>query len=428
MIVAVFGPYVLKGFGIRTEQLVIYPLCLMALVLGCRNGALPRMLRRASLVWLLLLMAGVAVSFWFSRPITKILAGADDYLLPVAAMIVLSGCFPDARRSRNGSDVGWKVCAAIEWCLAANTGIEILEFLFPRFPSYLGLFWTGTIAAGERAVGNYALDAQRLIGIFNQPMEQGVAYAVGLFCWLHRASLKPPSLRDYLLLAALLVGGFGGTSKVFLFGALPVFVLCYGPSVGHSRRRASRIMITAFAIVAGSVAISYYSDAIAAIWPGSARITEMFQSENLIRGITAGRLSAKDDSVLQPLVSKVYETSPIFGIGFGGLDTVDSAYLSVYMSAGILGLLLYLVTLGVLLKSGMRRKSGRRPPGLWIATVMFVAGVGIGAPVLTLNRASTLIWCWLWVLANHASFVGSVTSVRSHFLLRRQPRVTHSVL
>ena len=137
--------------------------------------------------------------------------------------------------------------------------------------SYLGYFWTGDIAPNQFAVGRYALDSHRLTGIFNQPMEHGVAYGVGLFCWLHRASLQPPKPRDYAMLAALLLGGVIGTSKVFLFGALPLFVISYGPSVGQSRGRVSRVLVTILAIASASLATWAYSDSIIRAWLGSDR-------------------------------------------------------------------------------------------------------------------------------------------------------------
>jgi hypothetical protein len=427
LILAIFGPYVFSSIGVRTEQIIVYPLCALVIVLRRRNPGLPRSLRRVSLVWIAMLVLGVGVSLWFARPFTKILAGADDYLLPIAAIVVLSACLPDRRRVRHDSDIGLRVCTAIQWCLALNAGIEVLEALWPPVSMYLGWFWTGSMGSGELAVGRYALDAQRLIGIFNQPMEQGVAYGVGLFCWLYRASLKPPATRHYALLAVLLFGGVIGTSKVFLLGALPMFVVCYGPSVGHSQHRSSRVMAATLAIGLGCIATWYYADSLTQLWPGSARVIEMFQGDNLIAGITAGRLSSREEGALRPLISKVYEASPVFGIGFGGLDMVDSAYVSVYMAAGAVGLVLYLTGLGILLKSGVKTRAGRGAKWLWVATAVFIAGAGVGAPVLTLNRASTLMWCWLWVLASQPACEARVRLLR-RCVWRQRPAVAYAAL
>ena len=85
----------------------------------------------------------------------------------------------------------------------------------------------------------------------------------------------------------------------------------------------------------------------------------MFRRDNLMWGITAGRFDSGSDGVLRPLISEVYETSPVLGLGLGGMEVVDSAYVSAYMSAGMVGLVLYLVVLGLLLKAAMRGRAGR---------------------------------------------------------------------
>jgi hypothetical protein len=416
LVLSIFGPYVLSGFGLRTEQLVIYPLCLMVLLLRHKRPGLPRGLRRPVFLWISILALGLAVSLWFGRPVSKIFAGADDYLLPIAAIIVLSSCVASSRRGDKGFD-GYQLCGAIHLVLLLNAFIECLEGAFPEIAQQLAWFWTGTTGTGQ-AVGWYALDAQRLLGIFNQPMEQGVAYGVGLFCWLYRAYVKPPGARHYGLLAVLIFAGVIGTSKVFLFGALPLFVVCYAPSVAHGRRRAFRVTAMVLGIGLVLLATWHYGSALARLWPGSARIVEMYQDDNLMAGVTAGRLSTSEQGALRPLISKVYEASPFFGIGFGGLEAVDSAYVSVYMASGIAGLLLYAILLATLLQRAIVSWSGNGLAWLGAATVVFIAAVGIGVPVLTLNRASTLMWCWLWIIASQPKRSAQILQLRRYALNR----------
>ena len=101
LILSIFGPYVLPGFGIRTEQFVIYPVCVMAIVFRFRKARLPLDLIRPSVVWMVMLVTAAGMALSFGRPLTKLLAGADDYLLPLAALIVISSCAPDQRKPRS---------------------------------------------------------------------------------------------------------------------------------------------------------------------------------------------------------------------------------------------------------------------------------------------------------------------------------------
>ncbi len=84
-------------------------------------------------------------------------------------------------------------------------------------------FWSNPTVAGT-TVAEQALLGDRYGGIFNQPFDGGVGYAVGVIAWIYLFSEHSlgRGLRSLKLLALALIisGGVSTQSKVFVYGAL----------------------------------------------------------------------------------------------------------------------------------------------------------------------------------------------------------------
>lgn len=91
---------------------------------------------------------------------------------------------------------------------------------------------------------------------------------------------------------------------------------------------------------------------------------------------------------------EVNEASPIYGFGFGYENALDSAYLMHYFHGGLLGLGIYAsIIAGIWWMIGLgffHLQKGLS--GLLTAIGMLVVVAGLGAPVLTMNRSSILLW------------------------------------
>ncbi|EMF0159430.1 hypothetical protein OPR95_001757, partial [Enterococcus hirae] len=82
-------------------------------------------------------------------------------------------------------------------------------------------FWGDGDSVAARALTN-----GRYSGIFNQPVESGTIYSIGIFCWYYLSRRKNNIKSfDMITLILLIVGGTMSVSKIFLFIGLPIFAL-----------------------------------------------------------------------------------------------------------------------------------------------------------------------------------------------------------
>ena len=392
IVVASFGPYIFPAQGVRTEHLVVYPIAVIVVLVSVASGRVPRgnkYLQRLAFTQVFAIcwtLAVTATAIGVARSEYKIYAHLENYLQPIV-ILTLVAALPalaiELQRRRLLMRIGGVLFALLSFNAILAVGALVFDFsgLLRYFsPLEAESFW----------MRSSAMSMGRSTGIFNQPIESGLAYSLGLFLWAYRLRIgaRVP-MWFYPALVAMLVGGLASLSKVFLLGGLPLFFLYWNP-IRHGRRflRLPAILIL---IAATIVVLQIQVD-----WAGWTRLhTYLSPSKNgsgLIELYTGGRFGG-DESYVMNSFKLVWEEAPLHGFGFGLFSRLDNAYLEFWLQGGLVGLACYLAILVILVVSSFSLKKHRSEDARLLLVLTFmVVWAGLGAPVLTLNRFSTILW------------------------------------
>jgi hypothetical protein len=391
---SLFGPYV--AGSARTEQIVVFGLAMWVLVTGW-----PRIIKAPAgpvpflATWCGLYMVIVVSTvfrpfdpgFYGSQPPSHVLAA---YLIPVAVMVLtwwwaLQAEPHTALRAAAPILVGAMcVNAVIQWAqlAAGNPSLGILPKFWDAAPS------TGSVAALAGENGRYT-------GIFDQPAEAGIASGVAilLLIWMVRRRVwrSPWAIAAAVLLAS---GGIIALSKVFLLAAIPAAVVTV--LRGSARIR----VIVSAAAAAGAAWLAGVAGLLPAWSPGSTYLAALTHpAGSLSATYTAGRYGA--GGTLAPEFADVLHAAPIAGFGAGGLlAAYDSLWQQVFVTAGLLGVILIAAVMAMLAwrLAGLRRLMPLPEWQLAAGVLFLAAGASLGIPSLTANRAGTMLWLVLGLL------------------------------
>ena len=381
-----FGPYLVGGM--RTEQAVVFTLAAWTLITGWhRFIKTPSGLLPVIILWLALMTITLIGTFWRPEEIggygpQPVSHGIVILAWPLALMVLVwswSAVVPATRLALLATRItvaGMCVNTAISGAETVTRNPVIIGVL-PRFWDAPGSVQTVALNAAE----NF-----RYSGIFNQPAEAGMAYALALCALVYLAQIRAVGVRATA--AGIILLGAGGLltgSKVFLLGGIPVTLLM----VLQDRR--SRVRVVASTACAVSVLWLVAITGIAPAWAGGVEVSRLLHPS--VTTWTAGRYGS--DATLGPAMVDVLRSSPWYGFGAGGLNVpYDSLWLEVLVFAGIAGFALAVLTLlfmavrcarlGCALGGAERR--------LAVAALIVAVETSPGLPSLTANRASLLLW------------------------------------
>jgi hypothetical protein len=262
-------------------------------------------------------------------------------------------------------------------------------------------FWRETESVASNAMTN-----GRYTGIFNQPMEAGIAYTIGLFAWLYLAENKFIDIRikSTLSLILMVVGGLFTVSKVFLIGGLGLFIV---GAILIKNVRSRIIRLSLLFTLLGFPAYNYLLNT----WDGINYLFRFFDKNSYQQGfinlITAGRYGGSN-AQQGDFFSKIWESSPVYGEGLGSQRVVDSGFFHFFADGGIIGLVFYLLIIITICYSIIKftyytKFSSETKFFVGITILIIVAS--FGAPVFTLNRSSVIVWLFLGLLLNYLSSV-----------------------
>lgn len=378
IVLACFGPYV--AAGLRTEQVVLYVVAAVVFTLTAM------LLRPTGPMFALLaawvLYVAVAAIGAIDPPNAPIhwgsgsaLAGLDNVLMPVAVMLVVLGLLAW------GADPYRQVRVICSLVVLLMLGNVVASYLQSQGADWSA--WWGT-APGETTVALYAAGNGRFGGLINQPAEAGLLYGIALLAAVYLLHGRPLVLLP--VVTALTYGGALTVSKVFLLVALPLALV----QMARLRRgRGFRLALLAlagaglwFAVRAEWVPQWLGADQLRAILPGV--------DQSYLSAATASRLGA--GSTLAPVISEVWEKSPFFGLGSGGLAVpYDNGWVEAFVMAGLVGAVVYTLVLVVWARvwRGAAPSSER---SLFGSLLLLVAAASMGLPALTANRAGTVVW------------------------------------
>ncbi|GIG91683.1 hypothetical protein [Plantactinospora endophytica] len=388
---AVFGPYTAQ-VGVRTEQVAVYALLLVALLAGRIQ-----LTAVAALVLLLLvtefLVAVVGGSAPTGAPVAvesgSLLAGIDSLLMPIAVLtltLLMASSGADPRRLLR------IVCTVLVVAMCLNTVLSCVSIRYDITP-LLGAFWENH--SGQESVAVRAAQLGRLSGIFNQPAEAGALYSLALLAAVHR--YRDRTVPFVVATALLTIGGVLTVSKIFLLIGLPLGLWQVVRSFGIAR---PRVWALTSAVLCTMLAAQY---GLLPPWAGADYLTRLLRppgdGTDLVGFYTAGRLG--DTPTLQYVSDAVLGSSPWFGLGAGGLAAAyDNGWIEALAVAGIVGVLLYTGILGCLVAAWFLRRPGTDPATVRFASglVVVVLGGSLGLPMLTANRVGTITWLLIGLL------------------------------
>jgi hypothetical protein len=422
-ILSIFGPYL--AAGARTEQLVIYGSA-GAIVLIQRTRLVQQLRPALPLVVLLgtyaalVLATGLVVENHTKWESGSLVAGTDNVLLPLAILVVVTYWATLCDAAVVLRTAAWTVAIA----MVCNAVIAIVtNYAGSITPPLLGRFWTS--GGAEVVVAELSAANGRFSGVFNQPVEAGVAYSLALLCVLYL--MRGDRDRRLLLLgmlALVIVGGLLTFSKVFLIGGLFIGLLF---ALGDRANRWWSVTVSFASVVLFST-LSFFG--LAGSWGASYFIgwyrDSIERGDSLVYTLSAGRFgthvgtgtlptmpgggtdSGGDPSVATMptegagvVIREILDHHPLLGVGARGLQvSYDTTWIEALIVGGVLGVLLivaihaYLVVRWVRLRPLMDRSA-------WTfagAVICLVLGSSFGMPSLTGNRESALLWIFLGTL------------------------------
>lgn len=380
---AAFGPYVTGG--VRTEQIAVYSIAAVLLVLTAPLLRPSGPLVGVVLAWLSYTSAAVLGVLDPPRvevvwPSGSTFAGLDNLITPLAVVTVALGLLAlGAQREL----LLRRAAATTVLMMCANTVAAIMQSR--------GVEWTAWWATDADSVAMRAGLQGRFSGLLNQPAEAGILYGVALLAAAYLLADRPGRL--LLVSTALLYGGALTVSKVFLLVALPVFLW---QLLRFREHRAIRLALALCALI-GAVLLA--SLGWLPEWAGADQARLLLPGQgagSLLDVVTAGRLGER--STLEPVFRAVYASSPWLGYGAAGLAVpYDNGWLEAMVLAGILGVVCYTLVF-IIGWRAWRGMSQSRERSLLGSLLVLLAGASVGVPALTANRAAPIVWLFLALL------------------------------
>lgn len=403
IVAAGFGPYVIAK-SVRTEHILLYALLPIAvgwLAVSRRTLLRVPAITLQALILMAMLVWAFAVTTLYSGTASLLqrpaIAHAESLLQPLAVVVVLAA-FIRIRAAADAELALRRTCQVLIALLAANAvailvhivlGVSwFLEPFLPAFDPTRGNVWTRALSTG------------RHLGIFAMPFDAGLMYSLGLLTWVYvERNGWGHAFGRVLSLALLVVGAVSSVSKVSLLVG-PVLFLAFLLTGRHAFKRLFRprnLWIAVLMLGGIVIAIRY------ATWPGRERALRYFTPDmagDLLALYGAGRFGAGAGSTaVSSYFARVWSSSPLAGLGFGHRLTVDSAFLDMYATGGVVNLLLYVGLLGILGISAIRHFASSNEAKLLTFMFLLVGAASLGAPVITANRFAPAFWTLFMLLA-----------------------------
>jgi hypothetical protein len=397
LIISAFGPY-LSNRGIRTEHVVIYflmPLACLILLKRKKTFLNYKYIFGIFTTSLLILIWVLTVTFLTGQyeSTYKLIADIENYLQPIAVMIIVAA-FVNNFSVANLCKLLNRASYILFVLLSLNTILAILSSFIDIY-NYLYIFYgdfelTGSVAYNSMQMGRYN-------AVFNQPFESGVTYSMGIILWVYQIAKKTkPTTFDYILIVLLLVGGSLSVSKVFLLGGIPLGLIFL---IITKRLRIFYNWVGLAALIPlFVVAWSFITQ-----WSGYNYMTRLFNFESANMNFndylylfTAGRFGG--ETTVKTIWSYVASVSPFYGLGFASITgAIDNGYLLYFAQGGIVGLLLFALSLFIIARLSLRNYASVEGK-LLIIILILIIGASVGAPVYTINRFSTILWTILPII------------------------------
>ncbi len=433
---AAFTPYLGLPIDIRVEHLIVYALGVAAVATRV-GGLTPRAdapTRRLIIIWTGIGLYITLNTFIWTRTgmgqrLAFTLSVLDGFLLPLAALLALMTY--GLRRDVDASDGLRAACSTVVALLSLNS-LMILLVPLDVAKDFLTLWWSNEAsaylyvdAAGFTSVAARVVTDGRYGGVFNQPYDGGLGYAVGLAAWFviytrrgRGVGLFASPVTQFLALGLIIAGGLSTLSKVFIYGAVLVAIASVGLPLTGTRTTIGRSLAV---LVIAPIATVFVAER---FLPESGErafgLLNVYGSEDAVYLATGGRLSD-----LGSYPSKLMGLMTASGRGFVGIR--DDAFLAFSYAAGPIGLLIYFVILAQLFLLASRLPAYSVERRLALSLALLTATASIGAVPLQVNRGSSLLWLLLGLLYPRAHRYQAALRARGRPLARPMARPDRAV-
>ncbi|AQQ54202.1 hypothetical protein [Planococcus lenghuensis] len=389
LIISSFGFYIIGG--LRIEHLILYPIAVILIGFAIRNK-LPVFISHLfiHLLWLFLLIVAILATLIGNGEylFIKALADMESFIQP----LVVISIFMFAYRTYSIGKVENNLilsCKILLFLLSLNT-LFIFISLFVDISEVGKHFWGSEDSVAARAATN-----GRYSGIFNQPLEAGVMYSLGLLCWIYISGKMRVLKINYITsLFLILIGGLITVSKIFLFGGIFLFLV----GILFSKKKGTLVFwLINLSVIVGSLTYIFLLKQ----WSGLNYLLRFFNSsDNWIKLLTAGRFGGEDSQQVL-LFNEVWKESPFFGRGFGQTPVYDSGYFQFFAVGGSIGFTLFillLLYLSILSAIFIKQNRFQEESKFFLLINLLIIGSSIGSPTLTLNRVSLVMWIFIVLL------------------------------
>lgn len=383
LIIAAFGPYVARQYGVMLAQVVLYPLAAWGLWAIASQGRRDRVRGLLGLPLVLLVMTiWVTLTTIFRHTAAdapKLVSMLDNYAQPFLVSLVglgvvataRAGSIPALLRNCTGLYIG---------LLSANTLIALWSAVTGTYPDWLLAPWSSG-SMDDSIMARAAVQMGRYTGVYQDAATAGLSYSLGLiltFFWLKRSARPMPWV---LAALTLFVGAGLPRSKSFFVGAaLAVVYLPLG-------RGGARGLLACFAAVLGMYIVAVPLG-LESLTP-HALLTERLTDTNsgIIMSLSGGRYGSEGGTTAMLLWPRIAASPWVgYGLAAGQFGPLDSEPLGHLLAGGFPALGVYLVFIAIPIVLGLRALARRADEG-WLGLIigLYLLLGGLGRPVLLAN-------------------------------------------
>lgn len=325
----------------------------------------------------------------FNPKIFKVLADLDNYLQPVLLILITSYTLRKLSLTETYEVLTSLFKTAII-LISINAFLAITSIFYGTW--FMDYFNTsGAVEEGSLTVYNLAAGGGRFTGIFNQPVESGIAYGQVLLLSVLMFALKAKAKVVFFStkfitigLSLVLIGGILSVSKVFFpLAAVIAFVIL--SIYFRDRLRtifAAMFLIGTVLILAMTLFLSQWSGAdyfLRLIFIGDIDLISLYTSDRFGGAGTT-------NSLIQHHFSN---PDLIFGYGLGSIQTPDNAYLEVLYFGGYPGIVVYIcIFLSFLYFAVKYHHVNKVLTTYLIAFTFFILLAAVGIPIFGVNRSN----------------------------------------
>jgi len=386
-----FLPYLIINKGIRIEHLVVYLLFLILLL----KGSLFNFKKNSSLtvIFLFILISYVVVisSLVNDLPLDRsFLSNFENYIETIVLFLIFNSLL--AKKKFFTKDRMLGINTFFHFLLAINTCIILLEIFTPFADYFLRFYVDNDLEGYSRNATN---SMGRYMGVFNQPLESGFAYSLGLLTWVYNFTNKGgiSKLLQIILLLLILIGGLASVSKVFIFGGLIISSILFFVQLKNKT--------TLLFLIIGLISFYFVTPFLIKDWQGYSYLEEKIigiTSELSVRSITAGRIGS--ETGIYSAVGKK-DISLFYGQGFtlGDLPYFDSEYIQIIYQGGGIALIMYLLMIIKNFRTCFFLSNRFSKEKIFLFAIL-VLGLftALGGPVFLMNRVRIFFFLQLFFL------------------------------